>query len=98
MRDSRDPTGWRLALITALALIGLTIHAAVTGPEIGLTAPEAAMARIFHAALLALVLFFLTRLSRVTEGRENRRRATGLLLFIAGIAGTGLLLRDFGVI
>ena len=96
MRESRDPTGWRLALITALALIGLGLHSVLTGPPTDLTPPEAAMAKIFHVAMLALVLYWLNRLRQVTEGRERFRSATALLLFLAAIAGTGLLLRDFG--
>ncbi|WP_370225003.1 hypothetical protein [Pararhodobacter marinus] len=98
MRENRDPAGWRLAMLTSAALVGLTLHAALTGPEIGMTPPEIAMARIFHAALTGLAIFWLWRLGPLTEGREARKPLTAFVLGLAIFAGSGLLARDFGII
>ncbi|MBN8291405.1 hypothetical protein JI664_05485 [Rhodobacter sp. NTK016B] len=98
MRESRDPSGWRLAMLNAAALIGLAAHAAITGPEVEMAPPDIAMARVFHLALTGLAVFWLWRLTPLTAGRERLRRVTAIVLGLAIFAGSGLLARDFGII
>ncbi len=85
-------------MMTAAALLFLAMLAFVRGPEQGLTATVATMAKVFHGVLLLALLASLARIPALTHGREDKRGFTIATLGLAGLAGLGLLARDFGII
>jgi len=93
-----NPSSWGTAVFGAVALIGLALHAFLTGPEAGASRGEVLVGRLFHGVLLLAVLVWLARLNRLTAGHAARKAPTAVLLGVAALAGTALLARDFGII
>lgn len=90
----RPPPRWGSAVFGAAALIGLALHAAITGRS-----PEPmALALVFHGGIWVAVLWWLWQLGALTRDHPRRRLPTAALLGIAALAGAGLLARDFGII